>query len=81
MIRQASVTGMTPSRENIPKTSFSSATHLLFKPDEGEGAIFTQRATNMLTQIFLAARLENYPPLPYVRQMLRRGFTPAAEQP
>ena len=33
----------------------SSATHLLFKPDEGEGAIFTQRATVMLTQLFLAS--------------------------
>ena len=35
---------------------FSSATHLLFRPDEGDGAIFTQRAIVMLTQIFLAAR-------------------------
>lgn len=59
---------------------YSSATHLLFKPDEGDGAIFTQRATNMLTQIFLAARIENYPPLPYVRRMLRTGLTQVAER-
>jgi len=32
----------------------SSATHLLFKADEGEGAIFTQRAIVMLTQMLLA---------------------------
>src|SRR6266581_1072227 len=29
---------------------YSTATHLLFKPDEGEGQIFTQRAIVMLTQ-------------------------------
>jgi type IV secretion system protein VirD4 len=36
----------------------SAATHLLYKPDEEDGAIFTQRATVMLTQVFLAARGE-----------------------
>src|SRR5262245_10671474 len=36
----------------------SLATHLLFEPKEGEGRIFTERATVMLTQILLAARLE-----------------------
>ena len=56
----------------------SSATHLLFKPNEGEGAIFTQRATVMLTQLFLAAREEREPPLPYVRQIIRTGLLAAA---
>ena len=56
----------------------SSATHLLFKPDEGEGAIFTQRATVMLTQLFLAAREEGVSPLPYVRQIIRTGLTAAS---
>jgi hypothetical protein len=56
----------------------SAATHLLFKPDEGEGAIFTQRATVMLTQLFLAAREEGVPPLPYVRHMIRAGLPDAA---
>ena len=55
----------------------SSATHLLFKPDEGDGAIFTQRATVMLTQLFLAAREEGRAPLPYVRQIIRTGLTAA----
>jgi type IV secretion system protein VirD4 len=58
----------------------SSATHLLHKPDEGEGAIFTQRATVMLTQLFLAARAEGMPPLPYVRHMIRTGLPDAAER-
>jgi type IV secretion system protein VirD4 len=52
----------------------SAATHLLYKPDEGDGAIFTQRATAMLTQLFLAARAEGVAPLPYVRQMMRAGL-------
>jgi hypothetical protein len=50
---------------------FSSTTHLLHKADEGDGAIFTQRATVMLTQLFLAAKKEGYPPLPYVRDLIR----------
>lgn len=57
---------------------FSAATHLLFKPDEGEGAIFTQRATVMLTQIFLAAREEGRAPLPYARDIVRNGLAAAA---
>jgi type IV secretion system protein VirD4 len=56
----------------------SAATQLLFKPDEGEGAIFTQRATGMLTQLFLAARAEGLPPFPYVRHMIRSGLPAAA---
>jgi type IV secretion system protein VirD4 len=58
----------------------SSATHLLFKPDEGEGAIFTQRATVMLTQLLLAARAEDHAPLPYVRRIIRSGLVAAAER-
>ncbi len=59
---------------------FSSATHLLFKSDDGEGAIFTQRATVMLTQLFLAARREGYSPLPYVRHIIRSGLTATAHR-
>lgn len=58
----------------------SLATHLLFKPNEGEGAIFTQRATVMLTQLFLAARAEGLSPLPYVRHIIRSGLAEAAER-
>jgi type IV secretory pathway TraG/TraD family ATPase VirD4 len=48
----------------------SVATHLLYDPDERD-KVFTQRAITMLTQLFLAARAEEYPPLPYVRSMIR----------
>jgi type IV secretion system protein VirD4 len=57
---------------------FSASSHLLSKPDEGEGAIFTQRAIVMLTQLFLAARLEGEFPFPYVRWMIRAGLQEAA---
>jgi type IV secretion system protein VirD4 len=57
---------------------YSSAAHLLFKPDEGEGQIFTQRATVMLTQLFLAARSENKAPLPYARSLIRSGLSETA---
>src|SRR5262249_3018168 len=58
----------------------SLATHLLFEPREGEGKIFTERATVMLTQILLAARLEAHAPFPYVRHMIRLGLPAAAER-
>src|SRR5258708_35632704 len=59
---------------------FAQATRVLFHADEGDGAIFTQRATAMLTQLFLAARIENVPPLPYVRQIMRTGLTSTAKR-
>jgi type IV secretion system protein VirD4 len=48
----------------------SVATQLLYDPEERD-KVFTQRAITMLTQLFLAARAEAYPPLPYVRHMIR----------
>lgn len=59
---------------------YSSATQLLFQADENEGRIFTQRATDMLTQLFLAARAENAPPLPYTRSLIRSGLAAVAER-
>lgn len=58
---------------------YSAATRLLFKPNERD-PIFTQRATAMLTQLFLAARRENIPPLPYVRLIIRVGLQAAAKR-
>ncbi len=58
----------------------SSATHLLFHPDEGEGAIFTQRAITMLTQIFLAALAEGQPIFLYARKLINMGLRDAAER-
>ncbi len=57
---------------------YSTATHLLFKPDEGEGQIFTQRAIVMLTQLFLASRAEGISPFLYARYLIRSGLTYAA---
>jgi type IV secretion system protein VirD4 len=58
---------------------FSSATQLLYKADERQ-PIFTQRATVMLTQLFLAARIEGFAPLPYVRTMIRDGLVACASR-
>jgi type IV secretion system protein VirD4 len=57
---------------------YSAATHLLYQADEGEGRIFTQRAILMLTQLFLAARYEGLPPLPYVRYITLLGLVACA---
>jgi type IV secretion system protein VirD4 len=48
----------------------SIAKSLLYKPDEKDGEVFTQRATRMLTQLFHAARLEQVSPLHYVAAMI-----------
>jgi hypothetical protein len=53
---------------------YALATHLLYQADEGDGAIFTQRAITMLTQMLLAARQEKIPPFPYIRAPLRLCF-------
>ncbi len=58
----------------------SAATNLLYTPNEGDGRVFTQRASGMLTQLFLAARVEGVPPLPYVRQIIQKGPAKAAER-
>jgi type IV secretion system protein VirD4 len=48
----------------------SVAKSLLYKPDEGDGEIFTQRATRMLTQLLHAARHERVSPLRYVASLI-----------
>jgi type IV secretion system protein VirD4 len=59
---------------------YSSAAHLLFTPNEGEGIIFTQRATVMLTQLFLAAKQEGIASLPYARSLIRAGLQATARR-
>ncbi len=58
---------------------YSASARLLYKPHERD-PIFTQRATTMLTQLFLAARAENAPQLPYARSLIRLGLTSAAKK-
>src|SRR5437588_4982929 len=50
---------------------YSLSSHLLFEAEERE-RIFTQRASVMLTQLFLAARIEGIAPFPYARSLIRR---------
>jgi type IV secretion system protein VirD4 len=59
---------------NTEDEFYSAAVHLLHQANEGDGAIFTQRAVVMLTQMFLAARIEGIAPLPYVRLLIRLGL-------
>ena len=56
---------------------YSSASSLLFEAEEKE-RIFTQRATVMLTQLFLASRKEAITPFLYARYLIRSGLTHAA---
>jgi len=58
----------------------SASSQLLFQADEGEGRIFTERATEMLSQLFAAAKLEGIPPLPYVRSLMRSGLSACARR-
>ena len=51
---------------------YSLAKHLLYVPDEKEPA-FTERATKMLTQLFLAAKLIGERSLPFVARMVQLG--------
>src|SRR6266516_4339560 len=56
---------------------YSASSHLLFEAEEKE-RIFTQRATVMLTQMFLASRKEDIAPFLYARYLIRSGLTYAA---
>ncbi len=70
-----------PLYGNLTEDEFySSASHLLFHPNEGEGAIFTQRAIAMLTPMFLASQIEKIAPLPYTRLLMRSGLAGTAER-
>jgi type IV secretion system protein VirD4 len=51
---------------------------LLYKPDEGDGEIFTQRGIRMLTPIFHAAQVEQIPLLPYVARMMNEPIQAVA---
>jgi type IV secretion system protein VirD4 len=63
---------------------YTLAKHLLYEPNEGDGKAFTQRATKMLTLVWLACRELNritgkdYRLLPFVGYMADLGINPAA---
>jgi hypothetical protein len=54
------------------------AKSLLYKPDEGDGEIFTQRGIRMLTPIFHAARQEMLPLLPYAAYLMNQPIQEVA---
>jgi hypothetical protein len=56
----------------------SAAAILLHRPNEGENEIFTDSAITMLTQIFIAARLEGQRPLPFAYKVMNEGLYGAA---
>lgn len=63
---------------------YTLAKHLLYEPNEGDGKAFTQRATKMLTLLWLACRQcnqitgEKYHLLPFVGKMADLGLNSAA---
>ena len=57
----------------------SAATILLHRSNEGENAIFTERAITMLVQILTAAWLEGYRALPFTYLVLNEGLAGVAK--
>jgi type IV secretion system protein VirD4 len=70
-----------PMQEKITEDELlSSASQLLYEADEGDGRIFTQRATVMLSQLMAAAKLEGLPAIPYVRSLVRSGLSACSKR-
>ena len=57
----------------------SAATTILYRPNEGENKVFTSRAITMLTQIFIAAKLEKQRALPFTYKLINEGLVGVAE--
>jgi type IV secretory pathway TraG/TraD family ATPase VirD4 len=56
---------------------FKLAKHLVYDPHDKE-SIFSERGAKMLTQLFLAARRLEEPPLPYVASLINLGLNEVA---
>ena len=59
---------------------YTSAEYLLFEPHDGEGRVFTQRATKMLTQMLLAGIAEKQPLFLVLREMVNSGLEATAQR-
>jgi type IV secretion system protein VirD4 len=59
---------------------YASAEYLLFEPHDGEGRVFTQRATKMLTQMLLAGMAEKQPLFLALREMVNSGLEATAQR-
>jgi type IV secretion system protein VirD4 len=66
------------SARNTETELYSSAKHLLYNPNDKDGAVFTERATKMLTQLFQAAKLTGARPIPFVGWVVSLGLNDAA---
>lgn len=59
---------------------YRAAQDILHVDGEGDGQAFTERASSMLAAVFVAAKREAVPCLPYARELIRLGLRQAAER-
>jgi type IV secretion system protein VirD4 len=59
---------------------YRAAQDILHVDGEGDGQAFTERAASMLAAIFVAAKREDIPCLPYARELIRLGLRCAGER-
>jgi type IV secretion system protein VirD4 len=56
---------------------YRAAQDILHVDGEGDGQAFTERAASMLAALFVAAKREGIPCLPYARELIRQGLRAA----
>jgi type IV secretion system protein VirD4 len=56
---------------------YRAAQDILHVDGEGDGQAFTERAASMLAALFVAAKREDIPCLPYARELIRQGLRAA----
>jgi type IV secretion system protein VirD4 len=59
---------------------YRAAQDILHVEGEGDGQAFTERAASMLAALFVAAKREGIPCLPYARELIRLGLRAAGER-
>jgi hypothetical protein len=59
---------------------YRAAQDILHVDGEGDGQAFTERAASMLAALFVAAKREGIPCLPYARELIRLGRRAAGER-
>ncbi len=59
---------------------YRAAQDILHVDGEGDGQAFTERAASMLAALFVAAKREGIPCLPYARELIRQGLRAAGSR-
>ncbi len=59
---------------------YRAAQDILHVDGEGDGQAFTERAASMLAALFVAAKREGIPCLPYARELIRQGLRTAGSR-